>query len=217
MADYATEGISPDAAAPRLADRLAQLRREAVALAIESAALDLFAVRPITEVTVEEIAVRAGVAVRTLYRYFPSKDDIMLAYPRRAAEQLAALVRARPTSETPFEAVRQSLSASVGDPKETSRWVAAYAHIDTRERIARTAIEAMAAAFSEALAARETSPKDELWVEMAGWMAGLAIEVGARQAASKGGNQVAHVLAAWDVAGTGIAHIGSQRGVPRSR
>ena len=158
MADYATEGISPDAAAPRLADRLAQLRREAVALAIESAALDLFAVRPITEVTVEEIAVRAGVAVRTLYRYFPSKDDIMLAYPRRAAEQLAALVRARPTSETPFEAVRQSLSASVGDPKETSRWVAAYAHIDTRERIARTAIEAMAAAFSEALAdARDES------------------------------------------------------------
>jgi AcrR family transcriptional regulator len=217
MARHATDGAPSDELLPRLADRLAQRRREEVALVIESAALDLFAVRPIGEVTVEEIALRAGVAVRTIYRYFPSKDDIFLAYPRRAADQLAELVKVRPVSETPFEAVRNSLLADVADPVELGRWMEAYTLSDTHERVARSAIEAMAAAFSAALAARHGVPKDEVWVEMAGWMAALALEVGARQLAAKGGNQLDHVLAAWDVAGTGVAHISGPTSTSRPR
>src|SRR3954465_8013224 len=90
-------------ARPRLVETAAQQRREVVARAIEDAALDLFADRPMSEVTVEEIAVHAGVAVRTLYRYFPTKEHLFAGMPRRRAEQMAELMRARPAQETPFE------------------------------------------------------------------------------------------------------------------
>jgi len=211
MARHATAVAPPDEPLPRLADRMARRRREEVARAIESAALDLFATRPIGDVTLEEIAVRAGVAVRTIYRYFPSKDDMFLAYPRRAAEHLAGLVKDRPQSDTPFEAVRNSFLAHIADASELERWMAAYSNSDTHERIARTAMEGMAAAFSGALAEREGVPTDEVWVEMAGWMAAFALEIGARQLAAKGGKRLDHILAAWDVAGSGIARIRGQR------
>ena len=76
MAQPATVTATPDHLPPaRLAVTLAKQRREEVARAIEIAALDLFAARPSGEVTVEEIAFRAGVAVRTIYRYYPAKED----------------------------------------------------------------------------------------------------------------------------------------------
>ncbi len=202
--------VTPDHRPPaRLAVTLAKQRREEVALAIEVAALELFATRPSAEVTVEEIALRAGVGVRTLYRYYPAKEDIFCAYPRRAARELAELVRARPASDTPFEAVRNAFCEQHPDPVELQRWTAAYANSDTHGRIARRAFDAMAAAFSEAIAARSGAPRDAMWVEMAGWMAASAIDIGARHAATQGGQTLDHVLAAWDVAGRGIVNIGT--------
>ena len=54
--------------------------------------------------------------------------------------------------------------------------------------------------------------------EMAGWMAAVALEIGSRQLAAKGGRRLDHVLAAWDVAGSGIARIGGRgRARPSSR
>ena len=43
-------------------------------------AYNLFAVRGIRDVGVDEVIERAGVAKATLYRHFPSKDDLALAF-----------------------------------------------------------------------------------------------------------------------------------------
>ena len=90
MAQPATVTATADQLPPaRLAVTLAKQRREEVARAIEIAALDLFAARPSGEVTVEEIAFRAGVAVRTIYRYYPAKEDIFCREPHALEQRLA--------------------------------------------------------------------------------------------------------------------------------
>jgi AcrR family transcriptional regulator len=56
--------------------------------AILSAAHDLFAVSP--TVSLNEIAIRAGVGAGTLYRHFPTREDLILAVYRRDIELLVA-------------------------------------------------------------------------------------------------------------------------------
>src|SRR5277367_6022254 len=47
---------------------------------ILDAAYDLFSRRGIQAVGVNEVTARAGVATATLYRHFPSKDELVLAF-----------------------------------------------------------------------------------------------------------------------------------------
>jgi TetR/AcrR family transcriptional regulator, regulator of mycofactocin system len=209
MAQLATAAANDDVPPARLAPTLALRRREEVARTIECAALALFAARPIGEVTVDEIATAAGIGVRTLYRYFPAKEDVFRAYPRRVAQQVADLLRARPSSETPFQAMRRAFCEFQPEPAERDRWMAAYSRSETHEQIARNARETMASGFSDALADRAGATRDDAWVEMAGWMAATAMDIGARQTRVNGGTLLDHVLAAWDVAGSGIAHVRS--------
>ncbi|MFN2467281.1 MAG: TetR/AcrR family transcriptional regulator [Gaiellaceae bacterium] len=54
---------------------------------ILASAYDLFSRRGIRAVGVDEVIARAGVAKATLYRHFPSKDDLVLAFLARR-EQL---------------------------------------------------------------------------------------------------------------------------------
>jgi AcrR family transcriptional regulator len=68
---------------------------EAVAAAVESqprerileSAYDLFSRRGISAVGIEEVIARASVAKATLYRHFPSKNELVLAFLQRR-EQL---------------------------------------------------------------------------------------------------------------------------------
>src|SRR5918999_3082396 len=50
-------------------------------------AYELFARRGIRGVGVDEVIDRAGVAKATLYRHFPSKDDLVLAFLERREER----------------------------------------------------------------------------------------------------------------------------------
>ena len=43
-------------------------------------AYELFSRRAIRDVGIDEVIERAGVAKATLYRHFPSKDDLIVAY-----------------------------------------------------------------------------------------------------------------------------------------
>jgi AcrR family transcriptional regulator len=79
-------------------------RRERVALYIERKALELFAERGVDEVTVEDIAAAAGISVRTFFRYFPTRDDVLAALPRRENEEMSRRVAARPATESVLEA-----------------------------------------------------------------------------------------------------------------
>src|ERR1700693_4857565 len=63
---------SPDATTPRVESDARER--------ILEAAYELFSRRGIRDVGVDEVIERAGVAKATLYRHFPSKDDLVLAF-----------------------------------------------------------------------------------------------------------------------------------------
>lgn len=57
---------------------------------IVKAAERLFAKKGFAEVAMEDVAARAGLAVGTIYNYFPSKSALLLAIVRRESESLLA-------------------------------------------------------------------------------------------------------------------------------
>jgi len=54
---------------------------------ILDAAYELFSRRAIRDVGIDEVIERAGVAKATLYRHFPSKDDLVVAFLERREER----------------------------------------------------------------------------------------------------------------------------------
>jgi AcrR family transcriptional regulator len=67
--------------------------------AIVDAAMKLFAGRHFADVSIDEIAVASGIARRTFFRYFPTKEDVFLD-PRRLDRDYAAVaMRARAPGE----------------------------------------------------------------------------------------------------------------------
>jgi AcrR family transcriptional regulator len=74
-------------------------RRRRIAEHIEQTAIQLFAKRGYRHVSIEEIAVVAGISSRTVARYFPTKEDLLLARPRRGYDEtLRVLEDMGPTS-----------------------------------------------------------------------------------------------------------------------
>ncbi len=210
MGSNAAAGQAP--AEPRgLAEQAVAQRRDIVAATIERAALDLFAARGVDDVTMNEVAAAAGVAVRTVYRYFPAKEDITLGVPMRGARAMSVAILSRPVSETPFEALRNGLQdvARTLDTDELQRWFTA---LGGNGRLIRRAYSVSTQALVEALAERAGLPPTDLWPEMAGTMVASALLVGQHRWSTLGGDLAAHQLAALDIAGAGIASF-SQSGV----
>ncbi len=88
--------------------RAAPARDENARLAVLRAADDLLAERGFSGVTIEGIAARAGVAKQTIYRWWPSKVDILLD---ALAEDAARQRRRSPRAAQRFEATRRYLHA----------------------------------------------------------------------------------------------------------
>jgi AcrR family transcriptional regulator len=89
-----------------------QRRREFVADEIERVAIELFAQRGFADVTVDEIAEAAGISPRTVFRYFPTKSDLVRAHQRRLFDRLVRALASRPTHEGPVTALREALLAT---------------------------------------------------------------------------------------------------------
>ncbi|MEV4475405.1 TetR family transcriptional regulator [Nonomuraea sp. NPDC049504] len=86
---------------------LRELQRQRVREAISSAAITLFLERGFDEVPVTEVAAAAGVSKPTLFKYFPTKEDLVL---HRIADHLgesARVVRERASGESPVRALRR--------------------------------------------------------------------------------------------------------------
>ena len=80
---------------PGLRDRQKHERESRIAKAAEK----LFARKGYADVAMEDVAARAGLAVGTIYNYFPSKSALLLAIVRRGTESL--LVRGRKILDDP--------------------------------------------------------------------------------------------------------------------
>lgn len=111
-----------------LARQLRVKRSEMMVLEVEAVALRLFEQRGF-EITVEEIASEAQISVRTFYRYFPSKDDVLQVRIDQRSEGLRAALSVRPADEPPLHSLRVALAEVVAseDMELLRRWTAVIA------------------------------------------------------------------------------------------
>lgn len=86
-------------------------KRVATEQAIVDAAMRLFARRGFAGTRVEDIAAAAGVGRRTLFRYFPTKEDILLDPRRLDREAVLAALSGRRTGEDDVTLVMRVLAA----------------------------------------------------------------------------------------------------------
>ncbi|MCB5170221.1 TetR/AcrR family transcriptional regulator [Streptomyces bambusae] len=104
---------------------LTERRKAATQLDIARAACALFAERGPDGTTAEDIALGAGVALRTFYRYFRSKQDAVAPLLARGGDEWRALLEAadpaEPLREVLEEAVRQALTVGP-EGEEALRW-----------------------------------------------------------------------------------------------
>lgn len=91
-------------------------------------AFDLFVERGFTDVTMEEIAQAAGLSRSTLYRRFPTKEDLVLDVPTRWIVVFDDAVEALPLDVSIGDAIGRSVLAVAG-------------HIDRHTEIVRTAYQ----------------------------------------------------------------------------
>lgn len=98
-------------------------------LELEAVALRLFEERGFAEVTVEEVAAAAHISVRTFYRYFPAKEDVLQVRIERRNDLLRDALEGRPADELPLHALRRAMTEVVeGDDVDLlRRWTGVVA------------------------------------------------------------------------------------------
>ena len=97
---------------------LRERHRKRTAAHLEEAALALFCEKGFDAVTIDDIAAAADVSRRTFFRYFGSKEDVILSdHPRRLDELQAALDR-RPADEPALTALRHAILSLAGSFEE---------------------------------------------------------------------------------------------------
>ncbi|GHE62177.1 TetR family transcriptional regulator [Streptomyces longispororuber] len=92
---------------------LAQRKRQLVADELTRAALDLLARKGFDAVTVDEIVATAGVSKRTFFRYFASKEDVVVQFLADMGADMRRELASRPAGEPPSVALRHTVWVSV--------------------------------------------------------------------------------------------------------
>ena len=89
---------------------LRERKKAATKEALHAVALRLFADRGFQATTVADIAAAANVSERTFFRYFDSKEDVVLDDVMRALPDFEGAIHSRPATESALVALRQALS-----------------------------------------------------------------------------------------------------------
>jgi AcrR family transcriptional regulator len=172
--------------------------------AIQAAALALFERQGYQATTVDQIAAMADVSQSTFFRYFPTKEDVVLL-DRYDPLMLAAL-RAQPAELGPIVALRRTLRSVLGalPPDELARERQRAMLIVSVPELRARALDQLAATlepFTEAVAARTGRPVDDSAVRaLTG--AVLGVSISAMLAASQDPS------ADWvELMDTGLAHL----------
>ena len=143
---------------------LRERRKRLTAAELEAAALRLFGERGFDSVTVDDIAAEADVSRRTFFRYFASKEDVLLADHFVQLARLRDAMTARPPDEPILTALRNALLSMTGDFEDRRDMVILRGRImrDTPSLQARSLVhqkaweEAMQAMVAERLAVDPT-------------------------------------------------------------
>jgi AcrR family transcriptional regulator len=183
---------------------LRELKKQRTRVAIQDAALDLIARQGYDATTCEQIAAAAEVSPATFFRYFPTKEDVVLQDDYDPL--MAAAVAARPRRERPFQAVRRALGETLTQLPEQEMTLV---HERTRLLLsvpalrARTheQLEAARAALADVLAVRMGLPSDDLAVQAVAAACAAAVSVGVERWARDGGRLGDHIDAALSALG----------------
>jgi len=102
---------------------LQERKQELVRQELADAAWELFDREGYEATTVAEIAAAAGVSRRTFFRYYASKEDVLVETSDQLAEAMLAAVARRPTGEAPLVSIRHGLvevlEMELEDPERT--------------------------------------------------------------------------------------------------
>jgi AcrR family transcriptional regulator len=88
---------------------LQERKQELVRAELFNAAWQLFGERGYEATTVAEIAAAAGVSRRTFFRYYASKEDVLIETTDELAESMLAAMEARPVDEAPLVSIERAL------------------------------------------------------------------------------------------------------------
>jgi AcrR family transcriptional regulator len=132
------EAANPTEVRPGLRERKKQKTRETII----NAALDLFAKQGYEHTTIAEIADAADVSPRTIFAYFPSKEDILFCDVPEIQQRFARALEHRAEGATALDALRDSIAESLDlGPNELLR-KRIVADDETLRRIERARIDA---------------------------------------------------------------------------
>lgn len=97
-----------------LRERKKQATREALA----RAGLELFVERGYDATTLDEIAGAAGVSTRTIFAYFPCKEDILFSMLERMRDALERALQERPAGVDALTALREFILSTAPEKSE---------------------------------------------------------------------------------------------------
>ncbi|WP_067977003.1 TetR/AcrR family transcriptional regulator [Mycolicibacter icosiumassiliensis] len=143
-------------------------RSERTREALRQAALVRFLAQGVEDTSAEQIAADAGVSLRTFYRHFTSKHDLLFADYDAGLQWFRSALAARPPAEPMIEAVQAAIFAFPYDVEAVTRIAALRAEELDPERIVRH-IRQVETDFADAVAERlrataSTEPADPLRV-----------------------------------------------------
>jgi AcrR family transcriptional regulator len=175
---------------------LRELKKQRTRIAIQEAALDLIRRHGYDATTCEQIAAAAEVSPATLFRYFPTKEDIVIQDDYDPL--MAAAVAARPARERPFQAVRQALKETLAQlpdhemsiVRERTRLLLSVPAL--RARLHEQS-DAARVALADVLAARMRRPPDDIAVQAIAAACAAAVSVGVERWARDGGQLSDHI------------------------
>jgi AcrR family transcriptional regulator len=92
---------------------MAERKRQVVREELGGAALRLLAINGFECTTIDQIVAAAGVSRRTFFRYFKSKEDVIIVFLGDLGKFVLEALAARPAEEPPGAAIRAALSVIV--------------------------------------------------------------------------------------------------------
>ncbi|MGH9011964.1 MAG: TetR family transcriptional regulator [Acidimicrobiia bacterium] len=118
-----SNATAPDTSGDRSRPGLRERRKALTAAELEAAAYRLFGERGFDNVTVDDIATEADVSRRTFFRYFASKEDVLLADHFVQLARLRDAMAARPPDEPIVTALRNALLSLTSDFEERKEMI----------------------------------------------------------------------------------------------
>jgi AcrR family transcriptional regulator len=103
--------------------------------ALVDAAIDLFDAQGYERTTIEEISAAVGVSARTFHRYFPRKEDVVLADGADRLDRLRIGLTAQLGAASPLAAVRAAVPGTVLARRSTPDSARAWRQLHARRRM----------------------------------------------------------------------------------